>query len=142
MCEMIHEIIISAPSKKVFEALSTVEGLRSWWTADVEGPDVIDIDSKLLFGFYERETVFRMLVEELIPNEELVWTCFGEFEEWIDTKIIFILEEEEGSTNLKFFHIDWETDEGMFGFCNTTWGMLLYRLRDYVEGSNPGPYFK
>jgi hypothetical protein len=27
----------------------------------------------------------------------------------------------------------------MVATCNSTWGELMYRLKDYAEGKNPGP---
>lgn len=31
---------------------------------------------------------------------------------------------------------------GYFAACNSTWDILVYRLKDYAEGKAPGPYFK
>ena len=33
----------------------------------------------------------------------------------------------------------WRSTEGYFAVCNSTWGELMYRLKDYVEGKRPGP---
>jgi hypothetical protein len=27
-------------------------------------------------------------------------------------------------------------------FCNSTWGELMYRIKDYLEGRNPGPHWR
>lgn len=30
----------------------------------------------------------------------------------------------------------------VYAMCNSTWSELMYRLKDYVEGRNPGPHWK
>jgi len=30
----------------------------------------------------------------------------------------------------------------MYAICNSSWGELMHRLKDYVEGRNPGPRWK
>jgi hypothetical protein len=30
----------------------------------------------------------------------------------------------------------------MVATCNSTWGELMYRLKDHVEGRNPGPHWR
>src|SRR5262245_53306481 len=30
----------------------------------------------------------------------------------------------------------------MYAICNSSWGELMHRLKDYVEGRNPGPHWK
>ena len=36
--DSLHEIAVSAPASKVFDAWTTRDGVRSWWTADVAPP--------------------------------------------------------------------------------------------------------
>lgn len=40
---------------------------------------------------------------------------------------------------LNFTHGNWRSPGGYFAPCNSTWGELMYRLKDYVEGKRPGP---
>lgn len=35
MAELHHQIVIKSTPEKVYAALTTQSGLRSWWTADV-----------------------------------------------------------------------------------------------------------
>ena len=140
MFKLKHEINISSDKENVFRALITREGIEGWWTADVEiRPEV---GSKAVFGFFNRETVFTMVIDKITP-QKVEWSCVAGPEEWVGTKQIFELEDlDSGLTKLKFTHSNWESDEGAFPLCNTTWGHLMVILKEYCEGMKPGPYFK
>jgi len=71
----------------------------------------------------------------------VVWTCLGENDEWKGTRLIWQISQKEGTTVLRFVHGDWRSTSGYFAYCNSTWGMLMYRLKDYAEGTAPGPYY-
>jgi len=140
MAEMLHEIDIDAAPEMVFRALTTEAGLMEWWTLDVEMTAAQG--SVATFGFYDRSTVFRMRVDELVKDKLVRWTCLGDSEEWVGTSLLFELGKDEGGgTALRFSHTGWRSVTGFFRQCNTTWGALMYRLRDYCEGKNPGAFF-
>jgi len=140
MTDILHSITIEAPPEKIFEALTTQEGLQGWWTADTEAKP--EVGSQAVFGFFNRSTVFRMRIDELTPPKRVKWSCEGEIDEWIDTELQFDLNlQEEGGTLVCFRHGGWRTTDGIYAQCNTTWGTLMFRLKDYAEGKNPGPLF-
>ncbi len=141
MSEILHYITIQAPPEQVFEAITTQEGLQGWWTDDtVAEPRVGSVAE---FGFYNRAVVFRMKVEALEPAKRVRWNCIGGPEEWIGTEITFALAPAEGGgTGLHFDHAGWRYAEGEYRGCNTTWGHLMFYLKQYAESEAPGPFFK
>ena len=140
MADMLHQIQIKATPEKVYEALTTHTGLRSWWTSDsVAKPEVGSIAE---FGFNNRATVFRMRVAELKPNQRVVWECLGDLDEWIGTRLVWELRPNNNFTELRFAHANWRSTEGWFATCNSTWGELMHRLKNYAEGKAPGPHFQ
>ncbi|MCI0622058.1 MAG: SRPBCC domain-containing protein [Acidobacteria bacterium] len=140
MADMIHQVTIAASPEKVFQALTTQEGLKSWWTSDTEAEP--RVGSTALFGFDKRSVVFKMNVDELAPKKRVRWSCVDGPAEWKGTKLRFDLEsDDEGGTTVRFVHSGWRKTGDMFGICNTTWGALMVRLKAYVEGENPGPFF-
>lgn len=140
MADMLHEITIAAPPAGIYDALTTQDGLRGWWTADSEARP--EVGSVALFGFDDRAIVFRMRIDALVPEWRVAWTCLGDVDEWRNTGLSFTLEgAEDGKTRLRFSHIGWRSTHGWFALCNTTWGALLHRLRDHAEGRAPGPLF-
>lgn len=140
MFNLKHEIIINADIEIVFKALVTREGLKGWWTSDVEARP--EVGSQAVFGFFNRETVFTMNIEK-ISSSHIEWTCIEGPEEWVGTKQSFELDQmDSGITKLKFTHSNWKNNDGAFAICNTTWGHLMVLLKQYCEGLEPGPYFK
>ena len=66
MAELKHQIGIQAPPEKVYAAIATQAGLRSWWTADTKADE--RAGGKAEFGFNKHAVVFRMTIEELEPG--------------------------------------------------------------------------
>ncbi len=140
MHELHHEIQISAPAQNVFEAITTQKGVRSWWTRDsVVQPGVGSIAE---MGFNSRALLLRMRVDELRPHKRIVWYCLGEDEEWKDTRLIWDISEKDGMTILHLLHAYWRSPGSTFATANSTWGELIHRLKDYIEGRKPGPRWK
>jgi len=141
MEDMIHEITIDASPSQVMDAITTEEGLRSWWTSDSSARP--EVGSSAEFGFGNRSTVFKMSVNEIVPSEQVVWACYDGPDEWKGTVLTWSLSTQEGEqkTRLRFRHANWKSTDGDFAICNTTWGHLFVLLKQYVEGENPGPYF-
>ena len=139
MPEIKHQIPITAAPEKVYAALVTQAGLRGWWTADTHTDG--KVGGKAEFGFDNRAMVFRMRIEKLDPDKSVVWSCSGDHPEWKDTILTWHLTGEGNGTILRFTHSNWKSFSDFCAMCNTTWGELMYRLKDYVEGKNPGPHW-
>lgn len=140
MPEMKHQIPIKAAPTKAFAALATQAGLRSWWTADTQAEE--RVGGKAEFGFDRRGMVFRMKIEQLEAGKRVVWSCHGDHPEWAGTTLTWDIAAENGTTVLRFTHSGWKAVTDFFAMCNSIWGELMYRLKAYVEGKNPGPRWK
>lgn len=136
MPDMLHEVTINATPDAVYDALTTPEGLSAWWTDDVAVSG-----EQADFGFGNRTTMFRMRLETLERPSHVVWHCVGDPDEWRDTRLVWHINGDGPITTVRFAHRNWVSDAGIFAMCNSTWGTLMWRLRDYVEGRNPGPLF-
>ncbi|HMB61813.1 MAG TPA: SRPBCC domain-containing protein [Eudoraea sp.] len=138
MATIKHRIFIKSTRKKVFKAITTREGLMSWWTSDVQ---VSEDGQSLTFGFMDHTVVFHMETKDVVPNAYLVWHCAGTLEEWTHTRLIFeISEAKDGRIQLDFTHTGWGSDKKDFRQCCTDWGHLMYYLKDYAEGRNDTPF--
>lgn len=140
MPEIKHQIPINATPDKVYAAITTAAGLRSWWTADTKAEE--KVGGKAEFGFDKRGTVFRMKIEKLDPGKRVVWSCHGDHPEWAGTILTWELSPEGLGTTLRFTQSQWKSVSEYCAMCNSTWGELMYRLKDYLEGRNPGPHWK
>jgi uncharacterized protein YndB with AHSA1/START domain len=140
MAELRHQIPINAAPEKVYAALSTQAGLRGWWTLDATADE--KVGGKAEFGFDNRQTIFRMNIEKLEPGKQVVWSCHGEQPEWIGTILTWDIRREGNITMLRFTQGGWKSMSEMYAMCNSSWGELVHRLRDYAEGKNPGPHWR
>jgi hypothetical protein len=43
---------------------------------------------------------------------------------------------------LDFLHANWQDPTPYFVSCNTTWGALMFRLKNAAEGRVAGPMFR
>lgn len=141
--DSLHEITIAAPSSGVFNAWTTEEGLRGWWTADAAAPRASG--EQYVFRFDGGRVAFHFRVDEEVAGERVLWTGVdgpGMPSEWVGTRIdVRLTPASDGRTRMRFAHRDWRSVEGAYCACNTTWGELMYRLRDWCEGRPRGPLF-
>ena len=140
MAEIKHQIPIKAAPAKVYAAIATQAGLRSWWTADSTADE--KTGGKAEFGFDKRGMVFRMKIETLEPGKRVVLSCHGDHPEWDGTLLTWDVSPENDGTILRFTHSQWKSVSDFCASCNSTWGELMFRLKDYAEGKNPGPHWK
>jgi uncharacterized protein YndB with AHSA1/START domain len=139
MPNILHQIKINATPEHVFDLIASSEGLRSWWTHDVDAEPVEG--SMAIFGFNDRATVFRMRIDELVGGRRVKWTCMGDSDEWERTEVEFHLTPAGRGVDLHFAHRGWRSLGGEYARCNTTWGALMHRLKGAAEGQTPGPLF-
>lgn len=140
MAEIRHMIPIEAPPEKVYGALATQAGLSAWWTADTVAED--KVGGKAEFGFEGKAVTFRMTIVGLDPPRQVVWKCHGDNPEWDGTTLTWRIEPKDGGSLLRFTQSDWKAMTDMVASCNSTWGELMYRLKGYAEGKNPGPHWR
>jgi uncharacterized protein YndB with AHSA1/START domain len=140
MPDLLHAIPVNAKKDAVLKAISTTEGLRSWWTSDCEAAPKIGHVNVFRFG---PRTEFHFRVDRHDENG-LQWTCIEADmapAEWVGTTMTFDLTSQDSVTRIDFVHGGWQRADGDMPICNTTWGDLMYRLKDYVEGRPRGPRF-
>lgn len=133
---MPHQITINATPEKVYEAITTTEGIKNWWTTEAKVEP--EVGSVAEFGFYNRKAVFLMHIDHLEQGKLVEWTAQHDMPGWKGTTIRFELKpNDNGDTILNFNHSGWDSMEGGYSMINTTWGSLMYILKNYVEGKNP-----
>ena len=75
MPDIMHVVKIHASPEQVYEALTTDEGIRNWWTRDA----VLDsaIGGVGEFGFFNRRVVTKVKIDELKPPIRVAWTTIS-----------------------------------------------------------------
>ena len=137
MPDLRHIVPVRATPDKVYAAVATQAGMRSWWTADTAMDEKIGGNAE--FGFENHQMVFRMTIETLDPGRCVVMHCHGDAEEWNGTMLRWDLRQGDGVTTLCFVHGGWREPTEFCSSCNAMWGNLMFRLKDSVEGNGRGP---
>ncbi len=132
-----HQVGIRAPADKVYKALSTLEGLSSWWSTATGS---CEIGGNITFHF--DDLTAKMKVEASMEDKLVQWRCIVEEGEWKHTLITFGLidDDEHNQTLVNFTHAEWEEITDLFAHCSTKWAMFLLSLKDYVETGKGRPY--
>ncbi|HNH10616.1 MAG TPA: SRPBCC domain-containing protein, partial [Leptospiraceae bacterium] len=70
MIDIIHRIGIKTPAEKVYKALTTLEGLGSWWTEEVSGETKTGGRIEFLFRSKTGELIGKMVMEVKELNDQ------------------------------------------------------------------------
>ncbi|CUR58721.1 Activator of Hsp90 ATPase 1 family protein [metagenome] len=137
MVDILHSVgIQGATPDRVYEALTTTEGLAGWWTTDTTG----EADSPggvILFRFPPGG--FDMEVVRLDHGKRVTWRVVEGPEEWIDTTIDWELSQHEDYTIVSFSHQGWREPVPFMHHCSTKWATFLISLKSLVETGTGAP---
>ena len=132
-----HRLVIEASIEKVYNSLTTQEGLAGWWTTKTEAtPEIGAIISFEFEPHYRKE----MKIEDLQPNTLVKWLCVKAYEEWIGTRISFELQTHARGTALLFFHKGWQDNAESYASCSYDWAIFLRSLKRLCETGKGLPY--
>ena len=124
-----HLFHINSSKEKVYEALTTINSLSNWWTKQTTGDTRVGGILQFRFG----EPGIDMKVTLLKPNESVSWECVDGFDDWIGTKVNFVLDENDGKTRVRFEHSDWKEANDSFAGCSFSWARYLESLRQLCQ---------
>ena len=123
--------------EEVYQALSTIEGLSSWWTTDTHGDT--DIGGTIVFRF-GGDDGFDMLVRELVPAKRVAWEVVAGPEEWIGTEVTFDIHQDDEWTIVLFEHHGWREQVEFMNHCSTKWATFMLSLVELVQSGSGRPY--
>ena len=135
MADIKHYVIIKAAPEKIYEAVTTQNGLASWWAKQTTAKPETGFVNVFTFGKFRNE--FK--VTKLIPHSKVEWECINSIEEWIGTSISFDLEEKDGRTILRFAHSGWKAVTDTFADCNYNWALFMKSLKSLCETGTGAP---
>jgi uncharacterized protein YndB with AHSA1/START domain len=140
MVDILHRVGIKAPLDQVYRALATREGVAGWWTTGTQGEGkvggilktVFTADGKVLGGF-------DLKVLELEPGKRVLWQVVEGPAEWVGTKIVFDLKQEDDFSIVLFKHEGWKEPVEFMSHCSTKWAIFLMSLKSLVETGQGEP---
>jgi uncharacterized protein YndB with AHSA1/START domain len=127
----VHHVGIDATQEKIFDALTTIEGLRGWWVSTASGSAAKG--GLINFGFCDME---GLAAER---SKFVHWRCTRSPDEWLNTEVTFKLEWKEEQTFVLFKHSKSKEPVEFMHHCSTKWATFLLSLRDSVERSAGRP---
>ena len=136
MASIEHLNTIKAPASKVYEALTTQQGLGEVWTTELNVKPEIGFINEFRF---DKDTD-QMKNTDLQPEKKVEWLCIDSDPQWVGTIISFELSENNGITTVVLKQEGWKEVTDFFRFCNYHWGWFLYSLKHYCEEGEGFPY--
>jgi len=137
MVNIIHRIGIKANPQDVYKALTTNEGLSTWWTTDTSGAG--SVGSIIEFRFGGGGPDFEVV--ELQTDSLVRWKHSGEMPEaWMGTEVSFKLYPSDNQTLVLFSHSDWQGPSDFMAHCSTKWAMFLMSLKAALEKGKGNPF--
>jgi len=136
MVDILHRVGVKAPSPdKVYDALTTIDGLAGWWTDDTKG----STDNGGVIEFRFPPGGFDMKVVDQRPNESVQWLVVDGPEEWVGTTVDWQLRQDGEYTIVMFKHQDWKEPVEFMHHCSTKWATYLMSLKSLVETGQGAP---
>jgi uncharacterized protein YndB with AHSA1/START domain len=139
--EILLAIDLHAQAPTIVDAVTTKEGLASFWTSNSIAEPEVGFEAR--FGFSDAPVPLRMRVDR-IEGTEVAWTCLGDFPMWEGTTVTWCLvpEEEHGGTTVHFRHAGFpdEQPEWEFAAIAQTWAGILGRLKALAETGAAEPF--
>lgn len=130
MSDIRHQFPVSAPVARVFECVSSPDGLDQWWTARAEGTPRTGAVYRLWFG---PEYDWRASVTECRPDAVFELQITVAMPDWVGTRIRFELEAAQGGTTVCFAHSGWPEASEHFRISSYCWAMYLRILKRHLE---------
>jgi uncharacterized protein YndB with AHSA1/START domain len=132
---------IDADRDTVRRALTTQDGIRSWWSVRTEGPHG-DADGRLRVSFPDVPQPFEL---EMTRNDadRVEWTVGAFPPWWAGTSIRWDLSDnpDRPGTRLLFSHRDYDPSNPVIPIVTPAWAQIILRLKEHAETGAARPYF-
>ena len=136
MVDILHRVGVKSPTPdKVYDALTSIDGLAAWWTDDTNG----STEPGGVIEFRFPAGGFDMQVVEQRPDEHVAWKVVGGPAEWVGTTIDWQLRQDGDYTVVLFRHQGWKEPVEFKHHCSTKWATYLMSLKSLVETGAGAP---
>jgi uncharacterized protein YndB with AHSA1/START domain len=130
---------VDAEPEAVRAALTTTEGIASWWSDSVEG-EPQHSGGELRVRFPDLPEPFAFDVQH--GEHEIAWETGAFPPWWQDTTIRWRVTDhpETGGTLLRFDHTGFDPDADIIPVITPAWAAIIGRLKQYAETGKPDPF--
>jgi uncharacterized protein YndB with AHSA1/START domain len=137
VADILHDLPINVSVGRVFDAVSTPQGLDSWWTMRASGSPRIGAEYGLFFG---PEYDWRATVTQCVPAAAFELEMVRADADWLGTRVGFQLEDRKGCTWVQFHHTGWPAANEHYRVSCNCWALYLRILRRHLEFGESVPY--
>ena len=130
MPDIRHLVFIRSTPEKIYEAITTQQGIASWWSIHNNAKLEVGSTYRISFG---GDYFKDIKITELVPNKKVSWQILDAHPEWINTTVTFDISMGTNSAELRFNHAGWNDYTDMFAQCNHHWGVYLQNLKIFTE---------
>ena len=151
MATLHHQVWMNTPAEKLYEAISTVDGIGSWW--DKAKATETKVGTVLEFNPGAAHGTLKAKVLDLVPGKRVEWEFISTHPKsspasaWTGTHAVFEVTERKPPAFeviknarmavLDFRHSGWDENSEWLGYCNSGWGEALQRLKQLTESRSP-----
>ena len=132
-----HDLIITAPISKVFQAITKPEHLINWWPHKCQG---VPKENEVYNFFFSPEYNWYGRVIKLEENRSFYIKMIQSDSDWNPTSFGFDLGQNNKNVNVMFWHIGWPECNAHFRRSSFCWALLLNGLKNYVEKGTIIPF--
>jgi uncharacterized protein YndB with AHSA1/START domain len=137
VADILQDLPIKADADRVFDAISTPEGLDRWWTLYSAGKPIDGAEYELWFG---PELGWRAKVIRAVRPSRFELEMVEADQDWLGTRVGFELEHKDGVTQVRFHHTGWPRANDHYRISCHCWAMYLRILRRHVEYNEVVPF--
>ncbi|MEP7144051.1 MAG: SnoaL-like domain-containing protein [Ferruginibacter sp.] len=108
------------------EAFNAINNVRRWWSEEIDG-DTQKPNDEFTYHYQDVHRC-KMKLIEVIPGKKVVWRVMDNYfsftkdkSEWIGTKIIFEIAEQDNKTQIHFTHEGLVPEYECYGACVNGW---------------------
>jgi uncharacterized protein YndB with AHSA1/START domain len=137
MGDVLFTFDVDATPDAVRRALTTTEGITSFWTDKADVP--MEVGETLTLGFPDAPAPFDLV---LVRSDDTMisWRTATFPPQWVGTDIRWEISGGDGASTVAFRHGTFadETEQGQVAY---VWGQVMVQLKRYVETGVAAPVF-
>ena len=135
-----NEILINAPARTIYDAVSTQKGVEGWWAKNCEIATKESGVSKIFFHPQGKPFDMHFRIEELYEDKKVLWSCVHNSNPaWLTTKISFDISGDDKSGKVIFRHFDFPRDYDNKMEAGS-WSHFMDSLKSYCETGTGQPW--
>ena len=128
-------VLADQSPREVFNAINNVRG---WWSEEIEG-GTEKINDEFTYHYKDVHNC-KMKLIEVVPDKKVVWLVLDNYfsftkdkSEWIGTKIIFEITEQDNKTQIHFTHEGLVPEYECYSACVNGWTQYIqHSLPDLI----------